>query len=39
MMKKGFFVVMLLTLLFSFCTVLADQDGRNCWCNIDEYGC
>ncbi len=38
-MKKVVFAAMLLTLLLSFCTVLADQDGRNCWCNIDEYGC
>ncbi len=39
MMKKVVFAAMVLTLLLSFCTVLADQDGRNCWCNIDEYGC
>ena len=38
-MKKIVFCVLLLTLLLSFCTVFADQDGRNCWCNIDEYGC
>ncbi len=38
-MKRVVFAAMLLTLLLSFCTVLADQDGRNCWCNIDEYGC
>ncbi len=38
-MKKVVFAAMVLTLLLSFCTVLGDQDGRNCWCNIDEYGC
>ena len=39
MSKKLIFAALLLTLLFSFGTVFADQDGRNCWCNIDEYGC
>ncbi len=38
MSKKLIFAALLLTLLFSFGTVFADQDGRNCWCNIDEYG-
>ena len=32
-------IVLAFVLLGSFCTAFADQDGRNCWCNIDEYGC
>ena len=35
----------LMIILFAFillgtaATVTADQNGRDCWCNIDEYGC
>ncbi len=39
MLKKCVFAALVLTMLFSFCTVFADQDGNNCWCNIDDYGC
>ena len=34
--------ILLLTafiLLGTFAIVLADQDGRTCWCNSDQYGC
>ena len=39
MLKKLLLAAVLLTVLFSFSLVFADQDGRKCWCNIDEYGC
>jgi len=39
MFKKLLFPAILMTLLFSFCTALADQNGSQCYCNIDEYGC
>ena len=40
MLKKCVFAALVLTmLLLSFCTVFADQDGNNCWCNIDDHGC
>ncbi len=39
MLKKLILAAALAALLLSFCSVFADQDGRNCWCNIDEYGC
>ena len=39
MLKKLVFAVVMITLMLSFCSVFADQDGRNCWCNIDKDGC
>ena len=39
MLKKSVFAALVLTMLLSFCTVFADQDGNSCWCNIDDYGC
>ena len=40
MMRKMYLLAaVLLILLFSFCTVFADQIGNKCWCNIDQSGC
>ena len=39
MLKKLVFAVVMISLMLSFCSVFADQDGRNCWCNIDKDGC
>ena len=39
MMKKIVFCALLLILLFTVGAVISDQDGRNAWCNIDDYGC
>ncbi len=39
MLRKLILAAALAALLLSFCTVFADQDGRSCWCNIDQYGC
>ncbi len=38
-MKKIVFCALLLILLFTVGAVISDQDGRNAWCNIDDYGC
>ena len=38
-MKKMAFLFVVLALLFSFAAVFAEQDGYNCWCNVDQYGC
>ena len=32
-------IVFVFTLLGTFAAASAEQDGRNCWCDIDEYGC
>ncbi len=37
--KFLWFFVFMFILLGTFAAASADQDGRNCWCNIDEYGC
>ena len=39
MLRKLVFVGMILVLMASFTVVLADQDGRDNWCNSDQYGC
>ncbi|MBQ6509587.1 MAG: hypothetical protein IJI07_08960 [Flexilinea sp.] len=39
MSKKLIFVGMVLILMASFTAVLADQNGSDCWCNADQYGC
>ena len=33
------YLFVILTVLFSFAAVSAEQDGYNCWCNVDQYGC
>lgn len=37
--KFLWFFVFMFILLGTFAAASADQDGRNCWCNIDDYGC
>lgn len=37
--KFLWFFVFMFIILGSFAAASADQDGRNCWCNIDDYGC
>ena len=39
MAKKIVLFLTLAVLIFSFTAVFADQDGNDCWCNSDEYGC
>ncbi len=39
MLRKLVFVGMILVLMASFTVVLADQDGNDCWCNVDKDGC
>ncbi len=39
MLRKLVFVGMILVLMVSFSVVLADQDGKTCWCNVDKDGC
>ena len=41
MNKRTLFVVLfaMLCLALSAMTVLADQDGGDRWCNMDQYGC
>ncbi|MBQ6508249.1 MAG: hypothetical protein IJI07_02140 [Flexilinea sp.] len=38
-MKKFVLLTVLLMLLISCAAVFADQDGKSCWCNVDQYGC
>ncbi len=37
--KSLWIIVFAFILLVTFAAASADQDGRNCWCNIDDYGC
>ena len=39
MAKKTILLLTLAVLMLSFTAVFADQDGHDCWCNSDEYGC
>lgn len=39
MAKKIILLLTLAVLMLSFTAVFADQDGHDCWCNSDEYGC
>ena len=39
MAKKIVLLLTLAVLMLSFTAVFADQDGHDCWCNSDEYGC
>lgn len=38
-MKKFTILFVVCAILLSFAAVYADQDGNNCWCNVDQYGC
>ena len=39
MLKKLVLLSVLMAALLISCSVFADQDGKNCWCNVDQYGC
>ena len=39
MFRKIIYTALVFALLFSFSSVLADNDGRDSWCNSDQYGC
>ena len=39
MLKKLVLPAVLLAALMIACSAFADQDGKSCWCNVDQYGC